>query len=173
MLKFLKLVPVSSALFAASLATAVAQDADAGAKVFKKCAACHMVGEGAKHKVGPELNNIIGRTAGSDEGYKYSNAMKDAGAAGLSWDDAKLAEYLANPKAVVKGTKMAFAGLKKEDDLANVIAYLKTFSAGAAVVPAAESAAPEKPAEEAKPTETKAEVAPAVTGCSGGSGERC
>lgn len=102
-------------------------DAEAGKKVFKKCKACHVVEE-EKNKVGPHLINIFGRQPGSLEGFKFSKAMKTYGEAKV-WDEATLAEYLAAPKKVVKGTKMAFAGLKKDKDLANVIAYLKGFSA--------------------------------------------
>jgi cytochrome c len=111
---------------------ALAQDdlAAEGEKVFRKCGACHQVGEGAENKVGPELNGVIGRTAGSLEGFKYSDAMIEAGAGGLVWDEATLKEYLENPRAMVKGTKMAFAGLKKEEERAAVIAYLASAGAG-------------------------------------------
>ncbi len=128
---------------------AFAQDVAAGEKVFKKCSACHAVGEGAKNKVGPHLNDMFGRTAGTLEGYKYSKPMIDAGAGGLVWDAATLTQYLADPKAMIKGTKMSFAGLKKEEDLANVIAYLQTFSAGAAPADAGDTKAAE-PAPEQK-----------------------
>ena len=100
----------------------------AGEKVFKKCKACHAVGEGAKNKVGPQLNDLFGRVPGSTEGYKYSKAMVAYGD-GKVWEEELLAAYLAAPKKVVKGTKMSFAGLKKEDDIANVIEYLETFDA--------------------------------------------
>lgn len=106
---------------------ALAQDADLaaqGAKVWKRCAACHMIGDGAENRVGPELNGIVGRTAGSLEDFKYSDAMKKAGADGLVWDNDKLFAYLENPKAMVPGTKMAFAGLKNEDDRHAVVAYI-------------------------------------------------
>jgi cytochrome c2 len=107
-------------------APALAQDdlAAAGEQVFKRCAACHMVGPDAKNRVGPELNGIVGRPAGTLEGFSYSKAMVEAGAGGLAWDDATLDAYLADPKAMVKGTKMAFAGLKSEEDRQAVIAYL-------------------------------------------------
>jgi cytochrome c len=105
---------------------ALAQDAAAGEKVFAKCKACH-VADTDQNKIGPSLKGVIGRTAGTLEGYKYSPAMVEAGKGGMVWDDATLTEYLKAPKAVVKGTKMAFAGLKKDEDLANVIAYLKQF----------------------------------------------
>ncbi|MEP3114559.1 c-type cytochrome [Nisaea sp.] len=101
----------------------------AGEKVFKKCKACHAVGDKAKHKIGPHLNGIFGRAAGTAEGFKkYSKSMKTAGADGLVWDEEALAAFLAKPKAMIKRTKMAFAGLKKEDDLTAVIAYLKAMT---------------------------------------------
>jgi len=99
----------------------------AGEKVFKKCKACHAVGESAKNKVGPQLNDLFGRVPGSIEGYKYSKAMVAYGKDGKVWDEENLAAYLAGPKKVIKGTKMSFAGLKKPDDIANIIEYLETF----------------------------------------------
>jgi cytochrome c len=103
-----------------------AQDAAAGELVFNKCKACHVASED-KNKVGPSLMGLIGRTAGTHVGFKYSPAMVDAGKGGLVWDDAKLTEYLHAPKEMVKGTKMAFAGLKDDADILNLIAYLKQF----------------------------------------------
>lgn len=102
-------------------------DATAGATVFKKCSVCH-VADSDKNKVGPSLINLFGRTAGTHPGFKYSPAMVDAGKAGLVWDPASLREYLHDPKAKVKGTKMAFAGLKDETEISNLEAYLKQFS---------------------------------------------
>jgi cytochrome c len=107
---------------------AFAGDPAAGEQVFKRCKACHAVGEGAKHRVGPELNDLIGRTAGTAEGYRYSSAMEKAGADGLAWSAETLAQFLDDPKGMVKGTKMSFAGLKKPADIDNVIAYVATFS---------------------------------------------
>lgn len=133
---------------------AVAQDVAAGEKLFKRCSACHAVGEGAKNKVGPELNELFGREAGGLEDYRYSAAMTKAGEGGLVWNEETLAQYLADPKGFVKGTKMAFPGFKKEEDLANITAYLKTFSTGA-------QGQAEPAAESAKETEKAAEVAPA------------
>jgi cytochrome c len=99
-----------------------AGDIDAGARVFKKCKACHWADK-EKNKTGPHLVGIIGRTAGSLESYKkYSKAMK---ASGIVWDETTLTDYLRAPKKYLKGTKMAFAGLKKDADIENVIAYLK------------------------------------------------
>lgn len=99
-------------------------DAVAGAKVFKKCAACHVADE-AKNKVGPHLMGIIDRPVASIEGFKYSNAMTEHAAEVPTWTEEALTDYLKDPRGVVKGTKMVFAGLKKDEELANVIAYLK------------------------------------------------
>ncbi len=104
-----------------------AQDADNGAEVFKRCRACHDVGENAKNKVGPFLNGIIGRKAGTIEGFNYSDANKKAGAEGWVWTDEKMLEYLLNPRASMPGNKMAFAGIKDEQDRKDLIAYLKKF----------------------------------------------
>ncbi|MDV7142937.1 c-type cytochrome [Tropicimonas sp. TH_r6] len=97
----------------------------AGEKVFKKCKACHQVGEGAKNKVGPILNGVIGRSAGTGADFKYSKVMVEAGSGGMVWDEETLAAYLEAPKKFLKGNKMAFAGLKKEADTAAIIAFLK------------------------------------------------
>ena len=148
MLKSLKLVLSLSVMMLGFAFSASAQDAAAGAKVFKKCAACHTVGDSAKHKIGPQLNDLFERTAGSSEGYNFSKAMRAAGEGGLVWNDDTIAEFLTKPKALVKGTKMSFAGLKKDADKANILAYLKTFS-GEAEAPQA-------------PVEKKAETAPAT-----------
>ncbi|MGV6840640.1 MAG: c-type cytochrome [Planktomarina sp.] len=99
-----------------------------GEKVFKKCKACHAVGDGAKNKSGPHLNDVFGRAFGGIDGFKYSNVFKDANANGMVWDEANVAEFLASPKGYLKGTKMSFSGLKKEKDIAAVIEYLKSFS---------------------------------------------
>ncbi|MDK1388997.1 cytochrome c family protein [Sinorhizobium sp. 8-89] len=109
--------------------TALAQegDAEAGAVVFKKCSVCHVVDKDT-NKVGPSLNHVMGRTAGTHPNFRYSPAMVEAGKGGLVWDEATLREYLQNPKAKVKGTKMVFPGLKEEADISNVIAYLKQHS---------------------------------------------
>lgn len=115
---------------AAAPATPAADPAliEAGQKVFKQCAACHKVGEGAKNAVGPVLNGVAGRTAGTFEGFKYSPAMAEAGAGGLVWTDENLAAYLHNPKGFVAKNKMSFAGLKKDADIAAVIAYLHSLA---------------------------------------------
>lgn len=130
----MKRIAIALSLLLASFGGAFAQgdaaagDAAAGETVFKKCAACHAVGEGAKNKVGPVLNEVFGRTAGTLEGFKYSPAMVKAGEEGLVWTHETLTEFITKPRDFIKGTKMAFGGLPKPDDVANVIAYLQTFS---------------------------------------------
>lgn len=111
-------------LLAASALPAAAQDANAGKTVFAQCRVCHQIGEGAKHQVGPHLNGIFGRTAGTLEGYKYSEANVKFG---KTWDDATFTTYIKDPKGVVPGTKMVYAGLKDEKKIADLIAYLKSF----------------------------------------------
>ena len=120
---------ICATFLALSAAPATAAgDAEKGKKVYNKCKACHMVGENAKKRVGPPLNNIIGAKAGVQEGYKYSKAMVEAGEGGMVWDEETLSAYLLKPKDVVPKGKMAFPGLKKESDRVNVIEYLKQFS---------------------------------------------
>lgn len=97
-------------------------DAAAGATVFAQCAACHAVGAGAQNSVGPVLNGVIGRAAGTYPSYRYSSAMRKSG---LTWDEGTLKAYLKGPEKLLPGTKMAFPGLASDGDLANVIAYLK------------------------------------------------
>lgn len=116
---------IVTALGLIGLSTAsYAQDAALGAKVFKKCMACHAIDE--KNKIGPSLKGIIGRKAATVEGFKYSDAMLAKGAEGVVWDEATLAAYLPDPKAWVPGTKMAFPGLKKPEEVTDLIAFLKT-----------------------------------------------
>ncbi len=126
-LKTASFIITAIALFGTVSGQAFAEgDPVAGAKVFKKCVSCHNVV--GKSKVGPALNGVMGRTAGTGEGFKYSKAMIAAGEAGMVWDDATLSAYLANPRKAIKGNKMAFIGLKKPEDQANVIAYIKAES---------------------------------------------
>jgi cytochrome c len=111
---------------------ASAQDAasvghpDAGAIVFKKCKACHQIGEDARNGVGPVLNGVVGRPAGTYPEYNYSPATKKSG---LVWDEQTLTRYLRSPRTVVPGTRMTFAGLTKDRDIADIIAYLRQFGA--------------------------------------------
>ena len=113
-------------------AAAHAQDVAAGQKVFNQCRACHLVGPAAKNGVGPELNGLFGRTSGSVAGYNYSDANKSSG---ITWDEAVFAEYMRNPKAKIPGTKMAFAGLKDEKQIADLTVYLKQFDASGKTAP--------------------------------------
>ena len=123
MKRFIVSAMMVTALTAAS--PAMAGDTEKGEKVFKKCKACHVV-EKEQHKTGPHLVNLFGREAGSVDGYKkYSKQMK---ASGIVWDEDTLDGYLEAPKKYVKGTRMAFAGLRKDADRKNVIAYLRQFS---------------------------------------------
>ena len=122
--KILVLSSLAAVLMAASPAFADG-DAANGEKVFIKCKACHENEQGV-NKIGPTLKGIVGRKTASVEGYTYSEAMKAKGDAGQVWDEATLAAYLPDPKAYVPGTKMAFAGLKNPQEVADVIAYLKT-----------------------------------------------
>jgi cytochrome c len=115
---------IGAAAFVGASSAALAQDAAAGEVVFKKCKVCHQIGDGAKNMVGPVLNGVVGRPAGTYPGYNYSEANKTSG---ITWDEATLMVYLHDPKAKVPGTKMTFPGLASDDDIKNVIAYLKTF----------------------------------------------
>ena len=111
---------------AAGIAALLADaDAEAGAKVARKCSACHSFDKGGKNKVGPNLWDIVGRDVGGAEGYKFSGALSGIGGA---WGYGELDAFLAAPKAFAKGTKMSFAGIKKESDRANLIAYLRSLS---------------------------------------------
>jgi cytochrome c2 len=109
-----------------------AGDTERGKKVFRKCAACHAVGSKAKNRVGPKLNGIVGRKAGTVKGFKYSKANTKAGEDGLVWTEDVLLEYLENPRAAMPGTKMVFAGLKKQKDREDLVAYLVTIAADGA-----------------------------------------
>ncbi len=116
--------PMVVVLTLASGLSAQAADPVAGERVFKRCLACHMVGEDAKPRVGPVLNGLIGRKAGTYEGFKYTESNRNSG---LVWDEATLTEYLRNPRAKIPGTSMAFPGIKKDEEIADLIAYLKQF----------------------------------------------
>jgi cytochrome c len=115
------------ALFAVASAGEVrAQDAAAGEKVFGVCKMCHQIGDNAKNAVGPVLNGVIGRKAGSAAGYSYSDANKNSG---ITWDEATFRDYIKDPKAKVPGTKMIYAGLKDEQKTNDLVAFLKQFDA--------------------------------------------
>jgi cytochrome c len=113
-------------LFLAGSASAHAQDIAAGETSFKKCLPCHRVGPDAKNLVGPVLNGLDGRKAGTIEGYNYTDANKNSG---ITWSDATFKEYITNPRAKITGTKMVFAGISSESERNNLWAYLKQFDA--------------------------------------------
>ena len=109
---------------AASTAAASAQDVAAGEQSFKKCLPCHSVGEGAKNKVGPELNGLDGRKAGATEGFNYTEGNKNSG---ITWNESIFKDYIKDPRAKIPGTKMVFAGIKNEQEVNDLWAYLKQF----------------------------------------------
>ena len=119
-------IAILAAALGAPAAAAAAGDPAAGEAAFKACRICHQIGENARNFVGPELNGVVGRKAGTVPGYNYSDANKHSD---IVWDLATLAKYLRKPRAVVPGTKMAFPGFDNDSDIANVIAYLKQFGA--------------------------------------------
>lgn len=109
---------------AVTVGAANAQDVAAGEKSFNKCRACHQVGESAKNVIGPMLNGLFGRKTGTIEGYNYSEANRNSG---LVWDEAVFAEYIRDPKAKIPGTKMMFSGIKGEQEIKDLTAFLKQF----------------------------------------------
>jgi cytochrome c len=127
---FLRSLALAAVLGLAGTVAAHADgDPEKGAKVFNKCKACHEL-KSEKNKVGPHLVGIVGRTAGSVEGFNYSDALKKAHEEGLVWTEESLAKYVHNPKAFLPGNRMAFAGLKDEDEIKDLIAYLKQEAGG-------------------------------------------
>jgi cytochrome c len=115
-----------AATLALSSAAAQAQDLAAGEQSFKKCLPCHSVGDGATNKVGPQLNGLDGRKAGTAEGYSYSDANKESG---MVWSEAVFKDYIQNPMGKIPGTKMAFPGIRNETEIGNLWGYLKQFGA--------------------------------------------
>ncbi len=116
----------AAAILVASTGTTLAQDVAAGESSFKKCMPCHKIGADASNSVGPELNGLDGRKAGTVPGYSYSDANKNSG---ITWNEATFKEYIKDPRAKVPGTKMFFPGIKNDTEIANLWAYLKQFKA--------------------------------------------
>ena len=115
------LVAIASSVAATA---ALAQDAAAGKTSFNKCMACHAIGEGAKNKVGPELNGLDGRKSGTAPDYSYSDANKNSG---ITWNKDQFLEYIKDPKGKIPGTKMIFAGIKNEKELGDLWSYVSQF----------------------------------------------
>jgi cytochrome c len=123
----MKTLTLSSLAVIASLATAsaaLAQDVAAGKASFNKCMACHAIGEGARNKVGPELNGLNGRKSGTAEGYSYSDANKNSG---ITWNEAEFKDYIKDPKAKIPGTKMIFAGIKNDKEVNDLWAFISQY----------------------------------------------
>ncbi len=117
---------MAAAFVAASAGVGFAQDVAKGEQSFKKCLPCHSIGEDAQNKIGPELNGLDGRKAGSVPDFNYSDANKNSG---IVWNEENFKEYIKDPKAKVPGTKMIFAGIKNPDEINNLWAYIKQFDA--------------------------------------------
>jgi cytochrome c len=122
----MRLVAAAALVVAASTGTVSAQDVDKGANVFKKCLPCHSIGPGATNKVGPVLNGLDGRHSGTIAGFNYSDANKNSG---IVWSEATFKEYIRDPKAKIPGTKMIFAGVKTDEEVNDLWAYVKQFDA--------------------------------------------
>jgi cytochrome c len=120
----MKSILAATVVLAAMAQGAQAQDVAAGEQSFRKCLACHAIGEGAKTKVGPQLNGIDGRQSGTAPGFNYSDANKNSG---LTWNEAVFKEYIADPRAKIPGTKMIFPGIKSDREAGDLWAYLKQF----------------------------------------------
>jgi cytochrome c len=105
-----------------------AQDAAAGQRVFNQCRACHTIEQNGRNGVGPNLHGVVGRKAASVEGFRYSNAMKEKGEQGWTWTEDNLRPYLHNPREVVPGTNMSFPGIRNDQQINDLIAYLKSQS---------------------------------------------
>jgi cytochrome c len=119
---------VGMALFGVAGVAQAQGNPEEGESVYKKCRTCHDLGDGAKNKVGPVLNNIVGRKAAGVDGFAYSTDMKALGSNGFVWSEENLSKYLENVKNVVANGKMVFPGLKDEQDRKDLIAYLKKFA---------------------------------------------
>lgn len=136
LLAFLSALCMAQAAGAESLG-----DVERGEKLFRQCAGCHAVGDKARNRAGPILNEVFGRAAGTVEGFKYSKALQRAGAKGLEWHAEQMDTFIANPKQLVPGTRMSFRGIKDPADRADLIAYLRLFSDSPSDIPEADPTA--------------------------------
>jgi cytochrome c len=121
---------VAAALVAATAGTAPAQDVAKGEISFHKCLPCHAIGDDAQNKIGPELNGLDGRHSGSVPDFSYSDANKNSG---IVWDEAQFKDYIKDPRAKLPGTKMIFAGIKNEQEIGDLWAYLSQFNADGSI----------------------------------------
>jgi len=121
-------LPVLAALALGAVPSAQAQDADAGQRVFATCRACHVIAAGGRSGVGPNLHGVWNRAAGAVEGFRYSAPMRERATGGLIWNEANMRAYLTDPKSVVPGGSMAFAGIRNPQQLNDMIAYLQRAS---------------------------------------------
>jgi cytochrome c len=121
----MKRLLIAALSIATSSGAVLAQDLEAGEASFRKCAACHSIGEDATNKVGPLLNGLDGRKAGVIEGFSYSDANKNSG---ITWNEETFKEYIRDPRAKVPGTKMIFAGIKSDKEVTDLWGYLKQFA---------------------------------------------
>lgn len=141
---------VTAFLLFPAISAAAEGDAEKGAKIWRKCTACHEIGPGARKKNGPPLNDLIGRPVAGFVDYSYSKAMIEAGDGGLLWSEETLDAFLTRPKSFIPKTKMSFSGLKRDQDRADVIAFLSSYSAGSdneGAIPHVQERDPELPAE--------------------------
>lgn len=138
---FLTAACLAGALLAGQALAVEQGDADRGAQVFHKCSACHQVGQGAATRVGPQLNGLFGRRAGTQRDARYSDSMIRMGKDGLVWTERTLDAYLENPRALVSKTIMSFAGIKDRQERADLLAYLRRYSDDPANIPEAEPTA--------------------------------
>ncbi|MAN99105.1 c-type cytochrome [uncultured Roseovarius sp.] len=134
-----RLLPIAltAILAAGALRAELAGDAEAGAALYGQCKGCHEIGKGAEDRIGPHLNGLFGRRAASHEGFAYSASMQRAGVDGLIWGFDTLDAYIENPRALVSKTRMSFRGIKDAQDRADLMAYLRSFSADPANIPEA------------------------------------
>lgn len=130
----IRLAVVAASVVAVGKVAAQEADPLRGEGLWRRCSACHEIGPGARNKVGPHLNDLFGRTAGTLDGYRYSKAMIDAGAEGLEWQDDTLTAFLERPKTFVRKTRMTFPGFRDAQDRIDLIAFLKPYSGAAADV---------------------------------------
>lgn len=119
-----RLISASLLLIALTAAPASAQDIAAGERSWNKCRACHQIGEPARNGIGPHLNGLFGRVSGAVDGYSYSSANKTAA---ITWDETVFADYIKDPKARIPGTKMVFSGIRNEQEIKDLTAFLKQF----------------------------------------------